>query len=190
MMNSHKRYVVLTPFDKAEVVAGIARIRGIEADVVSTGSGVALVRDIPVPEFTDWDIAELLGDIEDAAGNEAPVPQSSPNSDIDADNPRAVAAVFSELSPYGVVLLEVELGDDVGGEDGVSGVVHAQRVIAGKPGEVLPAGLILNSLDPKIEALILGLQPIEEIDPHVIRPSDAEQFLKRSFNDDGGETCA
>lgn len=189
-MNSHKRYVVLTPFEKAVVVAGIAHIHGIEADVVSTDSGVALVRDIPVPEFADWDIAELLGPTGDAGSGEASAPESSPNSDIDADNPQAVAAVFSELSPYGVVLLEVELGDDVGGEDGVSGVVHAQRVIAGKPGEALPAGLILNSLDPKIEALILGLQPIDEIDPHVIKPSDAEQFLKHSFRDDNGDASA
>ncbi|MCI5825138.1 MAG: hypothetical protein MR006_00510 [Arcanobacterium sp.] len=205
-MSSRKRYVVLTPFAQTEVVAGVAALHGIEADVVATQSGAVLVRDVPVPTFDDWDISELLGvaasDSAEALSSaaaeaseklagagalqgdtgvrEEPSQQADLDQQVDDTDPFAVAAVFSRLSPYGVVLFQAELGDDVGGEDGVSGLVSAQRVIGGKAGEELHAGLLLNSLDPELEDLVLGLRPIDEIDPHVIHPEAAQALVRGS----------
>lgn len=260
-MSSRKRYVVLTPFAQTEVVAAVAALHGITADVVATESGALLVHDLPVPVFDDWDISELLGaddggaprdDMPKSAGtggdsategtnagnsgaesasvdgnsgtgstgtsghstgtesagnsgveNTGTGGDSGANGDgadvheamaaantehaeaanemVDSDDPHAVAAVFSGLSPYGVVLFQAELGDDVGGEDGVSGLVNAQRVNAGKVGEEISAGLLLNSLDPKLEDIVLGLQPIEQIDPHVIHPDRAKDLVRQMF---------
>ena len=45
-----KRYVILTPFDKPEVVAGILALHGIDARVVQTDSGALVVRDLPEPQ--------------------------------------------------------------------------------------------------------------------------------------------
>lgn len=59
---SLRRFVVLTPFQQPEVVAGILRLRELAAQVIGTDSGVCVVHEVAKPEFTDWDIAELLGD--------------------------------------------------------------------------------------------------------------------------------
>ncbi|MDD7465162.1 MAG: hypothetical protein PUK59_02845 [Actinomycetaceae bacterium] len=233
-MTSRKRYVILTPFAQTEVVAAVAALHEIEADVVATSSGAALVRDVPVPTFDDWDISELLGSDESDTGNvaasNADVPPMAADSDmppiatepladsassaalpygslredgdssgvnssdasssgadsaasesVDSDDPFAVAATFSRLSPYGVVLFQAELGEDVGGEDGVSGLVSAQRVLGGKAGEELHAGLLLNSLDPKLEDLVLGLRSMDDIDPQVIHPQTARGLVHTMF---------
>ncbi|MDP9805599.1 hypothetical protein J2S70_000181 [Trueperella bonasi] len=143
---SKTRYVVLTPFARPEIVAGTLRLRGIEAHVIGTKSGVCVVRDVKKPEFSDWDIAELLGG----------EPEGQTETEDPSDNPDNIAGPLSELSNYGVVLLSAELGDDVGGESGVSGVVTAVRYLSGKRSEEVQAGLLLNAVDLKVEQLIVG----------------------------------
>ena len=44
-----KRYAILTPFDKPEVVAGIAALQKLDVQVVGTKSGALVVRELPVP---------------------------------------------------------------------------------------------------------------------------------------------
>ncbi|MDO4887144.1 MAG: hypothetical protein Q3979_00325 [Actinomycetaceae bacterium] len=143
MSTKIKRYAVLTPFDKPEVVAGILALQRIDASVVPTQSGALVVRELPVPQYDEWDIRNIVGPDED--------------EDVDAsDNAPSVAAILSRLSKYGVVLIDVDLGSDVGIETGVSGLVRARRFLGGQPGDEVSAGLLLNSVDPLIEKIVLG----------------------------------
>ena len=177
-MSSRKRYVVLTPFDNPLVIASLLLLHNVKADVASTGSGVAVIGELESKQFDDWDISELLG-------GETPVPEADSKEDADINqDPAEIARVFANLSNYGVVLFVAELGDDVGGEAGVSGLVTAQRFVKDRTPEELSSGLLLNSLDPKIEGFVLGLKPIDEIDPNVIHPEQAEQFVRENFSED------
>ena len=143
-----KRYAILTPFDKPEVVAGIAALQKLDVQVVGTKSGALVVRELPVPQYDEWDIRNILGpddtDLEEL-GEESP-----------SDNAPAVAAFLSRLTKYGVVLIDVDLGEDTGFEAGISGVVRARRFLGGQSSDEIPAGLLLNSLDPLIERIVLG----------------------------------
>lgn len=143
---SKRRFVILTPFPRPEIVAGTLRLRGISAYVIGTKSGACVVREVDKPMFTDWDIAELLG-------GES---ESTPDEDDPSDNPDNIAGPLSELSNYGVILLTAELGDDVGAEAGVSGMVTAVRYMKGERGVDVQAGMLLNVVDPKVEHLIVG----------------------------------
>ncbi|QRV01472.1 hypothetical protein JTE88_04995 [Arcanobacterium phocisimile] len=192
-MNSARRYLVLTPFNHTKMIAAVSKLRGIEAVAVSTSSGVALVRELPVPEFADWDISELLGsspapeiDTLDGSGD---TPESEPTEL--SDSPELVASLFSELSPYGVVLITADLGDDIGTESGTSGMVNAVRFLNGRRGEDIPAGLLLNSLDPIIEALILGEEKAADLPGAITEMTLAEvEAVMASLSADGGEADA
>ena len=72
-----------------------------------------------------------------------------------------VAAVLSKLSRYGVVLIDVDLGSDVGIEEGVSGLTRARRFLDGRAGEEISAGLLLNTVDPLVERVVLGQEDPE-----------------------------
>ncbi len=150
-----KRYVILTPFDQAEVVAGIASLQHLDVAVVPTSSGALVVRELPVPQYDEWDIRNILGpddaDLDELADSGEP-----------ADNAPAVAAFFSRLSKYGVVLLDVNLDDGDGFDAGVAGTVRAWRYQAGEPGEEISAGLLLNSAEPLLEKIILGQEKPED----------------------------
>ena len=144
-----KRYVILTPFDKPEVVAGILALHGIDARVVQTDSGALVVRDLP--QYDEWDIRNITGpDEADEDDDLAP-----------SDNAPMVAAVLSKLSRYGVVLIDVDLGSDVGIEEGVSGLTRARRFLDGRAGEEISAGLLLNTVDPLVERVVLGQEDPE-----------------------------
>lgn len=173
-MSSRKRYVVLTPFAQADTLAGILKLRAIEAAVVLTDSGACVVHEIPADELDPWDLSSILGP--DTAAE-------SPAADAaeDESNPDYVARVLSKLSKFGVVLLSADLGDDVGLEPGVSGLVQARRYMNGAPDEELPAGLVLNSVDQKVEDLILGLSPIEEIGATIKTADVTPTVLQRMF---------
>lgn len=184
---SRRRYVVLTPFPRPDIVAGILRLRGIDAHVIATKSGTCVVWDTAKPKFTDWDIAELLGGEPEAPGDE---PSNS------SDNPDNIAGPLSALSSYGVVLLTAEIGDDVGAETGVSGVVTAVRYLGGKRGETLQAGMMLNVLDPQVEYLVLGDVDLdaEAINTAELAICDVEKLLgkagSKSGEDGSGESGA
>ncbi|WP_124053755.1 hypothetical protein [Arcanobacterium ihumii] len=179
-MSSRKRYVILTPFDKTEVVAAILRLRGIDAEVVMTNSGVVVYHDLPVKSFDDWDISELLGPSDDATLS------ASDDSMPDSDNPQTVAAHLSNVSQFGVVLMVAELGDDVGGEAGVSGLVTAHRVMAGELGEEIAPGLLLNSIDPVIEQIVLGSANVEgALATNDLKQSFLDRLLRKKRSSDG-----
>lgn len=173
---SKRRYVVLTPFARPEIVAGTLRLRGLEAYVVGTKSGVCVVRDVDKPTFTDWDIAELLGGEPDVA----------PEQENPSDNPDNIAGPLSELSDYGVVVLTAELGDDVGGEAGVSGMVTAVRYLKGERGEDVQAGTLLNVVDPKVEHLIIGTVDLgkDAILTSDLSVQDVEKYLGITKDDE------
>lgn len=170
-----KRYAILTPFDQAEVVAGIAALQKLDVDVVPTKSGVLVVRELPVPQYDEWDIRNILGP-DDSDFEE--LGQGNPS-----DNAPAVAAFFSRLSKFGVVLVDVDLGEDTGFEAGVSGVVRARRYLGGEAGEEVPAGLLLNALDPVVERIVLGQASPEEHDAvksKDVKPADIVRRGRKS----------
>ena len=150
-----KRYAVLTPFDLPEVVAGILALNHIDAAVVMTGSGAVVVRELAAPQYDEWDIRNIVGPDE----FEEEDPEADPS-----DSAPTVAASLSKLSRFGVVLLDVDLGTDVGIEAGVSGTVRARRFLSGEAGEEISAGALLNVLDPLVEKLILGQEKPEDHD--------------------------
>ncbi|MBM7825294.1 hypothetical protein JOD55_001121 [Arcanobacterium pluranimalium] len=191
-MSSRKRIVVLTPFDKPEVVAAILAIHKVDVHVLQTHSGVIVVRDVPVPTFDDWDIAELLGGDPEFGGDvtsQSAAGTHPQDATQDPNEPTAIAAHLSRMAPgYGVVLISAELGDDVGGEPGVSGLVTARRVIDQKLGDEIAPGLLLNSLDPIIEQIILGAAPVAEL-KGALHTSELPPELQNQFfgNDRTGD---
>lgn len=178
----------MTPFAKPDVVAGICQIHGADVWVVPSKTGALIVRDLPVKEFDDWDIAELLGDAPDegsetaasgASAQAGPTPgagsaeKASPEADesddqevtrldpgeegnVDADDGKQLAARIAALSRAGSVLLMAELGEDVGAEAGVSGLVTAFQIAPTGVAEETPAGLIVASADQLLEDLLIG----------------------------------
>lgn len=179
---SSRRFVVRTPFSQPELVAGVLRLRGLEAKVVATKSGVCVVHDVAAPTFTDWDIAELLGGEPEPAQDEPANP---------ADDPDNLAGPLSALSSYGVVLLTAELGDGVGSESGLSGMVTGVRYLGGLRGEEVQAGILLNTLDPKVEDLVINGAAGEAISSMDLSLSDVERILggdnNSKDNASGGE---
>ncbi len=164
-MKTQKRYLIITPFASAQVVTAILQVHKLDMDVALTNSGAVLMQDVPVPEFTDWDIAELLGD----------TPTAQNDTVLDAV-PQQTAQVLSKISEYGVVLLVAEIGENIGVESGISGVVNAYRFIAGNIGEKLSAGLLLNSVDGVVEDLLLGKIAIKDL-PTYVDPVQAQELI-------------
>ncbi|MDN6486844.1 MAG: hypothetical protein L0K34_05100 [Ancrocorticia sp.] len=175
-----KRYAILAPFDKPEVVAGIAALQKLDVEVMGTKSGALVVRELPVPQYDEWDIRNILGpDDSDLAelGEDSP-----------SDNAPAVAAFLSRLSKYGVVLIDVDLGEDTGFEAGISGVVRARRFIGGESGDEIAAGLLLNSLDPVIERIVLGEKSPKDYDAvHSLDITPAEIVKKTREAQESGD---
>ncbi|MDP9801736.1 hypothetical protein J2S49_001812 [Arcanobacterium wilhelmae] len=163
-----KRHVILTPFAEAQVVAAVLAMRGVEAFAVPSSAGVLVVVDEDAAEFGEWDISELLGeDPESAEGREPTAAE-------------AAASALSELSDYGVVVMVAELGDDVGSEPGVSGMVKAHRVNAGERGEDLSAGQLINNLPDEVEDLLIGADVRavpDAIDTADLGPTEIQEIL-------------
>lgn len=188
-MSNRRRYVIMTPFAKPDVVAGICQIHGADVWVVPSTTGALIVRDLPVKEFDDWDIAELLGDDPEAGDSKTSAPGASAEADpragagsaemaspeadesdeqevtrldpgeegnVDADDGKQLAARIAALSRAGSVLLMAELGEDVGAEAGVSGLVTAFQIAPTGVAEETPAGLIVASADQLLEDLLIG----------------------------------
>lgn len=160
MVARTSRYAVLTPFEQAKVVAGVCKLAGFDVEVLPTDSGAVVVRELAAPVYDEWDIRNITGpddeDIElaEAAGT--------------ADLGSAVAAHLSRLSRYGVILFDVTLAEDAGFEAGVSGEIKARRYQGGKAGEEIPAGLLVASLDSRIESFLLGELDLEK-EPELVR---------------------
>ncbi|MGO1460326.1 MAG: hypothetical protein ACTHWJ_09930 [Flaviflexus sp.] len=206
MSGNTKRYVILTPFKKADVLAGICKLHGLDVWVVPSKNGAMVVHDMPVPVFDDWDISELLGGapgdgegadkvaateepsaegsadsktealaapadaVQSAEAGDAPAEPSQAGSGdgsdagdgdkdpdvLDADDRDAVARKLASLTREGVIALTAELGEDVGNEEGVSGLVTALAFdYKGKVDDV-PAGLIVATGESVLEEMLLG----------------------------------
>lgn len=205
MSASSKRYVILTPFKKADVLAGLCKLHGLDVWVVPSKAGAMIVHDLPVPVFDDWDISELLGGIpadesgetgqlnddaaketgetaettaseseareadgteknettsaerdEDGADQDGAEGADEDSQQLDADDQHAVAKRLARLSRAGVIVLTSELGEDVGNEVGVSGLVTALTYDSKGNATDTPAGLIVATGEPILEDLLLG----------------------------------
>lgn len=208
MSETSRRYVIVTPFKKVDVLAGICKIHGLDVWVVPSKQGAMVVHDLPVPVFDDWDISELLGgqapaddivpigdeesffdssdmaaagvegpaqdkaDAEAPAADEAVGPTESDDpeesdesatSTLSADDKEGVARALAKLSRAGVILLTSELGEDVGLEEGVSGVVTALVYDSDGNATDTPAGLIVATGEPILEDLLLGSRVPEKV---------------------------
>lgn len=208
MSETSRRYVIVTPFKKVDVLAGICKIHGLDVWVVPSKQGAMIVHDLPVPVFDDWDISELLGgqapadDIvpigdeesffdssdmaaagvegpaQDKADAEAPAADEaeghsesddpaeadeSAASTLSADDKEGVARALAKLSRAGVILLTSELGEDVGLEEGVSGLVTALVYDSDGNATDTPAGLIVATGEPILEDLLLGSRVPEKV---------------------------
>lgn len=152
-MASLQRTVILTPFANKEVISKIIEIRKLAAKVVLTPAGVAVVAEQEAPQFDDWDISELLG-VDDETESVRTDLEHSAETDS-SYSIQDLARDLSKRTEYGVVYFSADLGDEVGGESGVSGIVKAQRVLGGEFGEELPSGLLLNTLPDALESLII-----------------------------------
>ncbi len=167
-MSTTQRFIVLTPFVEKTVVEKMLQLFQLSAQVVELPEGIAVVATRIAPEFTDWDIAELLGEdsgeeaIADLAAEAIQAAETALDlEEILAQIPSdytllALGKYFSTLSPYGIVHIQADLGNDIGGEIGVSGLVKAQQLQAGKVSAEIPAGLLLNTLSQELEDLVLG----------------------------------
>ncbi len=186
-MDTQKRFLVLTPFERPEVLWAMLNLRGITADVVSTRSGSAVVGSEKAKVYDDWDISELLGAEEPAAPDAAGDPGAPQQDQSFAEAPSGsrIAAYVSKFSPVGVVLLTAQLGEDVGNEAGVSGMVHGCRYLNGKIGEEVCAGMVLNFLDPLIEALLLGHADASQMGEKARK--EGEKVLERMKAEKDGE---
>lgn len=217
---SSRRYVILTPFKKADVLAGICKIHGLDVWIVPSKQGAMVVHDLPEQTFDDWDISELLGGggsaapsgpgaaesdaarpAEEAPGKDtghdpAPEPESSasaenaatetderPDDDsttasatLSADDSEGVAKALAKLSRAGVVLLSSELGEDVGQEEGVSGLVTALAFDSDGDSTDTPAGLIVATGDEIMEDLLLGDTDPDKA-PGAIRSSSIDSTI-------------
>lgn len=176
------RYVILTPFDNAPALAGVLKLRGVDADVIPTKSGVLVIKDLPQKSFDDWDISELLGD---APGEQRPLDEEAIENDADT-----VAAFLSTLSRFGVVQFTANLGEDVGLDSGVSGQVTALRFLNGRKDEEISAGLLINSLDPIVERVILGEVTADDVAEGIKDEDVNDSFFHRMFRRSGNNKPA
>lgn len=172
-----QRYVIVTPFAKAEVLAGIAALHHLDVDVVPSKSGALIVRNTPAPEYDEWDIRNITGPSADD-----PEEPREPS-----DDGPGVAQTVSRLSAYGAVLVTVDMSDDAGFEEGVSGLVHAYRYLDGVEGEEIPGGLLLNALDPLVERLVLGEKTPKETGGISVKEIDADEIAAFIHDDPNGD---
>lgn len=162
-MSSSKRYVIVTPFTKADVLAGICKIQGLDVWIVPSKQGAMVVHDLPVPVFDDWDISELLGGSAKPAEDEQSEEPAADTSTLSADDHEGVAKALARLSRAGVILLTSELGEDVGHEEGVSGLVTALVYDSNGTASDTPAGLIVATGEDILEDLLLGHKDPEKV---------------------------
>lgn len=81
------------------------------------------------------------------------------------------------------MLLTAELGDDVGSESGLSGMVTGVRYLNGKRDEEVQAGILLNMLDPKVESLVINGAGGEGISAMDLTLVDVERILGKPGKD-------
>ena len=186
MSEKIRRYVIITPFSKADVLAGICKLHDLDVWVLPCGDGTLVVHDLPVVTFDEWDISELLGP--DATSEPVADPENEKPANP-ADDPDHAARLLSGLSRAGVVLLTAELGEDVGNEAGVSGVVTAVQYDGQGQTRDIPAGLIVATSEQLLEDLLIAEQNPDQV-KGAIRSADIEPTMlhKMASRDSGDDT--
>lgn len=162
MASKRARYAVLTPFTQANVVAGVCAIARFEVEILPSETGALVLHEMASLPYDEWDIRNITGPDQEEIDRLA--------REGDAESGAAVAAYLSRLSRYGVVLFDVVLAKNSGFEDGVSGEIHARRYLNGKGGEELSAGLLLQTLDVRLERFLLGELDLRDLE--TIKASD------------------
>ena len=145
--------VVMTPLNRADGLAGMCALMGLDCTVVPSSSGAFAVKRF-VSAHSDWDVAELLG-----------------GSDSEPAEAAELAAQLSRLSRAGAVLMTADLATDVGIESGLSGTITARHFTNGQPGEEASAGLLLASMDQVVEDVLLGAIDADDV-PGAVRSSE------------------
>lgn len=83
-------------------------------------------------------------------------------TDENTNQAHLVAIEISRVCPIGVVLLQTDLGTDVGYESGISGHLQAYKVLEGEIREAVAPGMLLAICDDYIEQVIFGNISLED----------------------------
>lgn len=147
--------VVLTPVRRADALASLCAVQGLDCIVVPASSGALAVKEF-VSAHAEWDVSELLGGVESEPAEAA-----------------ELAAELSRLSRGGAVLLTADLATDVGIETGLSGAMTARRYVNGEAGDEASAALLLAAVDQVAEDILLGIVSAQDA-PGAIRTSEVQ----------------
>lgn len=142
--------LVLAPIAPAKSVSDLLGLYGVSRWVVPIAGQVALWFEIT--EDDDFDFDSLLGD-------ERPLPEECD----------AYARVMSRLSKFGAVAIVSALAEE---DRIINGDVIARRYVNGEPEDPIPAGLLVNWMDPRAEDLLLGRTHPSEY-PDAIPPDNS-----------------
>lgn len=142
--------LVLAPVPSPEALHALLGLAGIRAAVVRLKPWTAVwLRVGTVPTGED-ELESLLTDAR-------PMPP-----EVDR-----VARVVSRLSRFGSVAMMSWLVEGEGIEPGVSGQITARRYVRGEPEEDIPAGVLLGTMPPATEDLLLGRSTPDDYDDSV-----------------------
>ncbi|MDC4233098.1 hypothetical protein M3T53_05145 [Actinomyces sp. B33] len=131
--------LVLAPISSPEALHSLLSLTGIRESVVRLKPWTGVWLRVETRPTAEDEFDDLLADTK-------PMPEA-----VDA-----VARVVSRLSKYGAVALMSWLVEGEGAEPGVSGRITAQRYVAGRPEDPIPAGVLLGAMPQAAEDLLLG----------------------------------
>lgn len=151
--------LVMAPIPSAPGVSELLGMYGISRWVVPLQGQVALYMDLGEGSDAD-EFASLLGE-------DRPIPEECDK----------FARIMSRLTRYGAVAITSILSED---ENEVAGSVVARRYVNGEPEEVIPAGLLINTMDERAEDLLLGRTKPQDYDD-AVNPQERPESPKRGF---------
>jgi len=131
--------LVLAPLPSPGALHSLLALAGLKEAVVRLRPWTAVWLSVETTPSPEDELASLLG-----GAREMPTPVDT------------VARVVSRLSKFGAVAIMSWLVEGEGIEPGVSGQITARRYVHGEPEEDIPAGVLLGSMPPATEDLLLG----------------------------------
>lgn len=131
--------LVLAPLPSPGALHSLLALAGLKEAVVRLRPWTAVWLRVETAPSPEDELASLAG-----GGREMPGPVDE------------VARVVSRLSKFGAVAIMSWLVEGEGIEPGVSGQITARRYVQGQPEEDIPAGVLLGSMPPATEDLLLG----------------------------------
>lgn len=121
--------IVLTPVADARILARLMGLVKLDWPVFATRTGASAAAVLEVDELT-----ALSGSVPTEAAK--------------------VAAVLSQTSEYGVVLLTSQVGQS---DEGATGQIQAIRYVAGEEVERLSPGVVLAGADSTVDSVVFGM---------------------------------